>query len=104
VVAKRDRVDPGGNQLVGELWRDAQAARNVLAVDDHERRLVALAQDRQALQQRAPADAAHHVADEQDADAPAAAGPPVARAASRRLLLLGGRLFLSHTLAMVGGT
>src|SRR3954452_16627603 len=40
VVAQRDDVRARGEQLVGDLWRDAEAARGVLAVDDHEGRLV----------------------------------------------------------------
>ena len=80
VVAERDRVDSAREQLVGGLWRDPQPARDVLAVDHDEGRIEALAQQRQALEQRAPADAADEIADEQDAG-----------------------LDLSHTLAMVGG-
>ena len=87
VVAERDRVDARREQLVGDLRRDPQAAGDVLAVDDHERRRVALAQDRQAVEQRVPADAADEVAHEQDARRPRPAA----------------RLGLSHTLAMVGG-
>ena len=40
VVAERDDVDAGGEQLVGDLRRDAQAAGGVLAVDHDEGRLV----------------------------------------------------------------
>ena len=39
VVAERDDVDARGEQLVGDLRRDAEAAGGVLAVDDDERRL-----------------------------------------------------------------
>ena len=81
VVAERDHVDAGREQLVGDLRRDPEAARGVLAVDDDERRGVALAQHRQAVEQRAPPDAADDVADEQDARTPALR--PVARAARR---------------------
>jgi len=103
VVAEGDRIDAGGDQLIGEPGRDAQAAGDVLAVGDHERGLIALAQERQALQQRAPADAPDDVAHEQDAG-PAAVprGSPVR--AARRLQTRGGRLLLSHTLPMMGGT
>ena len=66
VVAERDRVDARREHLVGVLRRDPEAAGGVLAVDDDERRRVALAQDRQAVEQRAPAEAADDVADEQD--------------------------------------
>ena len=36
VVAERDDVDAGGEQLVGDLRRDPEAAGDVLAVDDDE--------------------------------------------------------------------
>jgi hypothetical protein len=36
VVAERDHVGAGLEQLVGVLGRDPDAARGVLAVDDHE--------------------------------------------------------------------
>jgi hypothetical protein len=88
VVAQRDRVDAGGEHLLGDLRRDAQATGGVLAVDDDECGLVALAQRRQAVEQRAPADAADDVTGEQDAS--------LARDS-------GSRLRLSHTLAMEGG-
>ena len=44
MVAKCDDVHAGGEQLVGDLGRDPEPAGHVLAVDDDERRLVALAQ------------------------------------------------------------
>ena len=66
VVAQRDRVDAVGEQLVGELGRDPQPAGDVLAVDDDERGLEPPAQLGQQPEQRAPAEAADHVADEQD--------------------------------------
>jgi hypothetical protein len=83
VIAERDRVDPGGEQLVGDLRRDPEAAGDVLGIDDDERRRVALAQQWQAVEQRAPPEPADDVSDEQNA--------------RRR------RLQLSHTLAMAGG-
>jgi hypothetical protein len=55
VVAERDRVDAGGEQLVGDLRGDADAAGDVLAVDDNERRCVALAQRGQEAKQCPPA-------------------------------------------------
>jgi len=70
VVAQRDHVDAGGEQLVGQLGGDPQAAGDVLGVDDHERRGEPLAQRRQQAQQRALPEAADHVADEQDLDGP----------------------------------
>ena len=48
VVAERDHVDAGREQLVGDLRRDPDAAGGVLAVDDDEVRRVALAQARAA--------------------------------------------------------
>jgi len=66
VVAERDDVHAGAEQLVGDLRRDAEPAGHVLAVDDHERRPVALAQRRQQPEQRAPAEPADEVADEED--------------------------------------
>ena len=79
------------------------AAGDVLAVDDDERRRVALAQLWQALQQRAPADAADDVADEQDARRRLT--PALARGAvSAADFPDWRRLGLSHTLAMVGGS
>ena len=80
VVAERDRVHAAREQRARGLRRDPQTARDVLGVDDHERGVEALAQDRQALQQRAPADRADEVPDEQDAG-----------------------LCLSHTCRMTGG-
>ena len=49
VVAERDRVDAGGEHLVGELGRDADPVRKVLAVQDAEIGLQLFAQGRQAL-------------------------------------------------------
>ena len=62
VVPERDRVDAGGEQLVCVLRRDSEAAGGVLAVDDHERQVVALAQHRQAVEQRFAPDAPDDVA------------------------------------------
>jgi hypothetical protein len=66
VVAERDGVDPGPEQLVGDLRRDAEPAGDVLGVDDDERGLVALAQAGQQSEQRPPAEPAHEIADEED--------------------------------------
>ncbi len=66
VVAERDDVDAGAEQLVGDLRRDAQAARRVLAVDDDERRVVALAQHRQQVEERPLAEPADDVAHEEN--------------------------------------
>ncbi len=66
VVPQRDRIDAGREHLVGVLRRDAQSTRRVLAVDDDEAERVALAQHRQAVEQRLAADSPDHVSDEQD--------------------------------------
>jgi len=66
VVAQRDDVDARGEQLVGDLRGDAEAARGVLAVDDHELRRVLGDERREQRQQRATAEAADEVAHEQD--------------------------------------
>ena len=67
VVAERDHVDARREDVLGELGRDAEAAGEVLAVDDDERRVVALAQLRQQAQQRAPARRTDEIAAEEDA-------------------------------------
>jgi hypothetical protein len=46
VIAERDDVGPGAEELVGELGRDAGTVCGVLAVDDREVDLVPLAQRR----------------------------------------------------------
>ena len=66
VIAECDHVDPGREQLVGDLRRDPEPAGNVLAVDDDERRVVALAQHRQQRQQRATAGRTDEIAAEED--------------------------------------
>ena len=95
VVAERDRVDPAREQLIGRLRRDSQPAGDVLAVDDDERRLQALAQQRQALEQGAPPDTADEIADEQD--------PHLPTHALAGSVLPGERLSLSHTWPMAAG-
>ena len=106
MIAERDRIDPRGEQLVGDLGSYPEAAGDVLGVDDNEGRRVALAQDGQALEQRAPTHATDNISDEKDAR-------PRAYPPRPRTLLIGtppalrracqGRLVLSHTLAMVAG-
>src|SRR5271167_922366 len=66
VVAERDRIDAAREELIGGLWRDSQATCDVLAVDHHERRIEALAQQGQAFEQGTPPDPADEIADEQD--------------------------------------
>ncbi len=77
VVAEGDRVDASREQLVGDLGGDPQPPGDVLAVDHHELGRVALAQERKAVEQRAPADAPDEVADEQDAQLGPGARPAV---------------------------
>ena len=50
MVAERDRVGAGVEDLLGDRFRDAEAAGRVLAVDDDEVEIVALAQPRQRFQ------------------------------------------------------
>ena len=66
VVAERDDVDAGGEQLVGDLRRDPDAAGDVLAVDDDERRRVALAQRGEQAEERPSPEPADEVSDEED--------------------------------------
>ena len=73
-----------------------------VAIDDHEGWRIALAQQRQALKQRAPTDPTDEITDEQDASMTGARAG-VDAAGSGRRLLRGRRLGLSHTLAMVAG-
>jgi len=66
MVAERDDIGARGEQLVGDLGRDAQAARGVLRIDDQEGRFVVGAQLRQEAQECAATDPTHHVAHEED--------------------------------------
>ena len=65
MIAERDHVGAGVQQLPQDRLGDTETARRVLAVDGDEVELVALAQARQLLEHRPPAGAAHHVAEEQ---------------------------------------
>jgi len=66
VVAERDDVDAGREQLVGDLRRDPEAPGDVLGVDDDEGRVVPLAQGGEEPQQGPAAESADEVADEED--------------------------------------
>jgi hypothetical protein len=66
VVAERDRVGSGREQLVGDLRRDAEPVRGVLAVDDAEVDPELLAQARQPLLDRTTTRAAVDVGDEEE--------------------------------------
>jgi hypothetical protein len=64
VVAERDRVGSELEQLARGLLRDSDSAGRVLAVHDHEVRLVRVADLRQERRECPASDAADHVADE----------------------------------------
>jgi hypothetical protein len=66
MVAKRDHVHAGCEQVVGEFGRDPEAAGDVLAVHHHERGVVALAKGWQRAQECAPPSRADEIAAEQD--------------------------------------
>jgi len=66
VVAERDDVDARGEQLVGDLRGDPEAAGDVLAVDDDEGGREALAEAGEQAEQRPPPEAADEIADEED--------------------------------------
>jgi hypothetical protein len=66
VVAERDHVGSRGEQLVGELPRDAGAVGRVLAVDDAEVGAELLPQRREALLDGAPAGDAEDVRQKED--------------------------------------
>jgi hypothetical protein len=66
VVAERDHVGAGGEQLVGELAGDARTVGGVLAVDDAAVGAQLLAQPRQPFLDGAPAGDAEDVREEED--------------------------------------
>src|SRR5256885_587993 len=70
VVAEGDRVDPRREHLVGELGRDADAVREVLAVEDAKIRAQLLAQRWEPLLDCAPAWHADRVRDEENSHVP----------------------------------
>ena len=70
MVAERDDVRAGREELVGELRRDAGAVGRVLAVDDREVGVVALAQRRQVLLHGAASRDAEDVREEEDLQGP----------------------------------
>src|SRR6266511_1783636 len=65
VVSERDHVGPGPQQLVRDLWRDAETVGRVLAVDDAEVYVELLSQPGQPLLDRAPPWGPVHVSDEE---------------------------------------
>ena len=69
VVAERDGVGTGVDQLVVDRLGDAEAAGRVLAVDGDEIELPVAPEPRQPLQHRRAPAAADDVADEEDAHA-----------------------------------
>jgi len=66
VVAERDRVGAGGEQDVGELGRDPDAVRDVLAVDDADVGVELVAQAWQPRLDRVPASDAANVGEEKN--------------------------------------
>ena len=66
MVAERERVRAGGKEAFGESRRDADAVRDVLAVDDAGVDVEALAQVGQQRLDRVAAGATDDVADEQE--------------------------------------
>ena len=66
VVAERDDVDAGREQLVGVLRRDADPARRVLAVGDDEVEVELFTKAREPLLDRAQAGPAVYVCNEEE--------------------------------------
>ena len=69
VVAERDDVGAGAEQVLEDGLGDAEAAGRVLAVDHHEIELVALAQPGQLVDHGLPARPADHVTQEKQSHA-----------------------------------
>jgi hypothetical protein len=67
VVAERDRIGAGIDQVAVDRLGDTEAAGRILAIDADEIELPLLDQARQALQDDRPPAAADDVTDEQDA-------------------------------------
>ncbi len=61
MIAGRDHIGPGPNCIVENLFGNAEAARGVLTVDDHEVQLQIGNQPRQLFINRVPARPAHHI-------------------------------------------
>jgi len=66
VVAERERVGAGREQLLSELRRDPGSVGGVLAVDDADVDVELVTQSRQALFDGPPAGAPEDVAEEED--------------------------------------
>ena len=66
MVAERDHVRAGGEEPGGELGRDPDAVRRVLAVDDAERRAELLAQPAQPFLDRTAPGRTDDVPDEKN--------------------------------------
>ena len=66
VVAHRDAVDAGGDQLVVDVRRQSRAAGGVLGVGHHQVEVLLGAQPAHGLRADVPAGLAHDVADEED--------------------------------------
>ena len=83
VVAERDRVGAGGEEAVGQLRRDPDAVRDVLAVDDADRGIELRPQRRQPVLERLAAGPPDDVADEEDVEVTEAIRQPGARRSRR---------------------
>ena len=68
VIAERHRVDAGGEEVLENRFGEAEAARGVLAVDDDEIELPAVAQKGNLLEERGAPGPPDDVADEQETD------------------------------------
>jgi hypothetical protein len=66
VVARRDHVGAGGEELLGQLGGQADAVRGVLAVDDAEVDPQLVLELGQPVRDRPPAGRAEDVTDEED--------------------------------------
>src|SRR5262249_8298518 len=67
MVAARNHVDAGGDELLGDRFGGTEAAGGALAVDRDEIELPVLHEDAEALEQDGTPAASHDVADEKDA-------------------------------------
>ena len=66
VVAQRDAVDAGGQQVVVEVWCDSRSARDVLGVGHDQIKPLGRAQPANGLGANLPSRLADDVADQED--------------------------------------
>jgi hypothetical protein len=62
VITKRDHIHAHIKKFIANRSRDAESARCVLAIGDHEIDVEAFAQQRQMLHQRLPPCSSNHIA------------------------------------------